>query len=90
MVVVVEKDFGWIWDLTNVSFCRGQILKHFRSGKPRIEIYNFGLDRKSLKIPISRGSGSGFENPGKIPRTTNPGDRERDFKNSKKPRRNPE
>ena len=35
-----------------------------------IGIFNFGLDRKIQKIPKSRGSGSGFENPEnlKIPR----------------------
>ena len=32
---------------------------------PEIEIFNFGLDRKIHKIPQSRGSGSGFENPEK-------------------------
>ena len=95
MVVVVEKDFGWIWDFTNVSFLRGQTFKNFRSGKPRIEIFNFGLDRKIPKIPTSRGSESGFENLAEIPseksrETQNPRDRDRDFKSSKKPRRNPE
>ena len=49
-------------------------------------IFYFELDRK---IPKSRGSRSGFENPEKIPRekfreSQNPGDRDRDFKISKK------
>ena len=50
---------------------------------PRIEIFYFGLDRK---IPKSRGSG--VENPEKIPLI--PGNRDRDFKTSKKSRKNPE
>ena len=53
-----------------------------------IGIFYCGLDRK---IPKSRGSGSGFENLEKIPReksrkSQNPGDRDRDFKTSKKSR----
>ena len=61
-----------------------------------IGIFYFGLDRKIPEIPKSRGSGSGFENPEKIPKeksrkSQNPGDRDRDFKTSKKSRvRNPE
>ena len=58
-----------------------------------IGIFYFGLDRKKPKIPKSRGSG--FENPEKIskeksPKSHNPGDRDRDFKTSKKSRKNPE
>ena len=60
-----------------------------------IGIFYFGLDQKIPKIPKSRGSGSGFENPEKIPKeksrkSQNPGDRDRDFKTSKKSRKNPE
>ena len=45
----------------------------FRDPKSRsrgfgIGIFYFGLDRKISKIPKSRGSGSEFENPGKIPK----------------------
>ena len=51
-----------------------QILDSFRAelatGWDFFGISYFGLDRKILKIPKSRGSGSGFENPEnlKIPR----------------------
>ena len=59
-----------------------------------IGILYFGLDRKIPEIPKSRGSGSGFENPEKIPKeksrkSQNPGDRDRDFKTSKKSRKIP-
>ena len=50
-----------------------------------IGIFYFGLDQKIPKIPKSRGSGSGFENPEKIPKeksrkSRNPEDRDRNLK----------
>ena len=50
-----------------------------------IGIFYFGLDQKIPKIPKSRGSGSGFENPEKIPseksrKSQNPGDRDLFFR----------
>ena len=50
-----------------------------------IGIFYFGLDQKIPKIPKSRGSGSGFENPEKIPseksrKSRNPRDRDLFFR----------
>ena len=65
------------------------------SGWDFFGILYFGLDQKIPKIPKSRGSGSGFENPEKIPseksrKSRNPGDRDRGFKIPRKSRENPE
>ena len=92
-------------NIINVTFIMLQSgfdfrMRFFRDPESRsrgfgIGIFYFGLDRKIPKIPKSRGSGSGFENPEKIPKeksrkSQNPGDRDRDFKTSKKSRKNPE
>ena len=56
-----------------------------------IGIFYFGVDRKILNIPKFRGSGSGFENPEKIPsgKSQNPGDRDLDLKIPRKFRKIP-
>ena len=59
-----------------------------RSQRFGIGIFYFGLDRK---IPKSRGSGSGFDNPEKISseksrKFRNPGDRDRNMRTSKIPK----
>ena len=74
------------FNISNQSWLRDGI---FSGSRIPIPNFYFGLDRKILKIPKSRGSGSRFENSEKIPKekSKNPGDRDRDFKISKKSRK---
>ena len=80
----MEKfDLHQISERTRVGFGMG----FFRDPESRIGIFTFGLDRKIHKIPQSLGSGSGFENPEKIPneksrKSQNPRDRDRDYRRS--------